>query len=213
MISLIYKPTDMISVITGDIINSRKSSPELWLQLLKKELNTFGKSPAYWETYSGDTFQLRVDDPLNALTAAIRLKAVIKLEKLLDVRLAIGIGDITYESNRITECNGPAFIHSGERFKTLKKDKQKLAVKSDWPDFDTTINLFLKLGMIAMDRWSVNSAEMVALALSSPNDQQSELGKILKIKQNAVSARLARAHFDELMEVNELYKSKLSALL
>lgn len=203
----------MISVLTGDIINSRKSSPELWLKLLKNELNTFGKSPGYWEIYGGDTFQLRVDDPLKALTVAIRLKAVIKLQKPLDVRLAIGIGDITYKSKKITECNGPAFIHSGEKFKTLKKEKQKLAVKSEWPEFDTTINLCLKLGMIAMDKWSVNSAEMVALALSSPNHSQAELGKILKINQNAVSRRFSRAHFDVLMELNELYKSKLSVLL
>lgn len=203
----------MISVITGDIINSRKSSPELWMKLLKNELNVFGKSPGYWEIYGGDTFQLRVDDPLKALIAAIRLKAVIKLEKPLDVRLAIGIGDITYKSRKITECNGPAFIHSGEKFKTLIKEKQKLAVKSEWSDFDTTINLCLKLGMIAMDKWSVNSAEMVALALSFPNDSQAELGRNLKINQNAVSRRFSRAHFDELMELNELYKSKLSVLL
>jgi SatD family (SatD) len=203
----------MISVITGDIINSRKSRPELWLKLLKSELNTFGKSPGYWEIYGGDTFQLLVDNPLKALTAAIRLKAVIKLEKPLDVRLAIGIGDITYKSRKVTECNGPAFIHSGEKFKTLKKEKQKLAVKSDWPDFDTTINICLKLGMIAMDKWSANSAEMVALSLSFPNDSQAELGKTLKINQNAVSRRFSRAHFDELMELNELYKNKLSILL
>jgi hypothetical protein len=67
--------------------------------------------------------------------------------------------------------------------------------------------------MIAMDKWSVNSAEMVALALSHPQDSQADLGKMLKIKQNAVSTRFARAHFDELMELNELYKNKLSALL
>jgi hypothetical protein len=203
----------MISVITGDIINSRKSSPDHWMKLLKGELNTFGKSPGCWEIYGGDTFQLRVDDPLKALTAAIRLKAVIKLEKPLDVRIAIGIGDITYKSKKITECNGPAFIHSGEKFKTLKKEKQKIAVKSSWPEFDTTINLCLKLGMIAMDKWSVNSAELVALALSFPNDSQAELGRSLKINQNAVSRRFSRAHFDELMELNELYKTRLTALL
>jgi hypothetical protein len=203
----------MISVITGDIINSRKSSPDLWLKLLKDELNTFGKSPGCWEIYGGDTFQLRVDDPLNALAAAIRIKAVIKLLKPLDVRLAIGIGDISYKSKKITECNGPAFIHSGEKYKTLKKEKLKLAVRSDWPDFDATINLCLRLGMITMDKWSVNSAEMVALALSHPQDSQAGLGKMLKIKQNAVSTRFSRAHFDELMELNEFYKNKLKVLL
>jgi hypothetical protein len=203
----------MISVITGDIINSRKCSPELWLKLLKTELNTFGKSPNIWEIYGGDTFQLRINDPYKALTSAIRLKAVIKLQKPLDLRIAIGIGEISYESRKITECNGPAFIHSGEKFKTLKKEKQKLAVKSDWPDFDSIVNLCLKLGMIAMDRWSVNSAEIVAEALLNPQASQAELGKTFKIKQNAVSTRFARAHFEEIMEINELYKNKLSALL
>jgi hypothetical protein len=135
------------------------------------------------------------------------------MQKPLDVRLAIGIGEMTFRSKRITECNGPVFIHSGEKFKTLKKEKQKLAVKSDWPDFDITINLCLRLGMIAMDKWSVNAAEMVALALSHPQKSQADLGKMLKIKQNAVSSRLARAHFDELMEINALYKSKLNSLL
>lgn len=67
--------------------------------------------------------------------------------------------------------------------------------------------------MIAMDKWSVNAAEMVALAISYPQYSQADLGKMLNIKQNAVSSRLARAHFDELMELNELYKSKLNTYL
>lgn len=120
----------MISVITGDIINSRKVSPDKWLKLLKDELNTFGKSPGFWEIYGGDTFQVRLDDPINALTAAIRLKAVIKQQKPLDVRFAIGIGGMTFASKRITECNGPAFIHSGEKFKTLKKKNKSLQLKA-----------------------------------------------------------------------------------
>jgi hypothetical protein len=80
--------------------------------------------------------------------------------------------------------------------------------------FDEMINVCLKLGMIAMDRWSVNAAEVVSLALSHPLASQSELGKILgNIRQNAVSSRLSRAHFDELLEINELYKSNLLSLL
>jgi hypothetical protein len=203
----------MISVITGDIINSRKSDPRLYLKLLKEELNEFGKSPGYWEIYGGDSFQLQIDDPLNAVIVAIRIKAAIKLLKPLDVRIAIGIGDISYRSSKITECNGTAFINSGEKFKRLKKEKQKLAIKSEWQDLDEILNLCLKLGMIAMDRWSVVSAETVALALSEPQASQEDLGKMLKIKQNAVSNRLARAHFDEIMEINELFRNKLHSLI
>ena len=204
----------MISVLTGDIVNSRKSKPDCWLDLLKLELNSIGNSPLYWEIYGGDTFQVRVEDPLNALFTAFKIKSVIKTVNHLDVRISIGIGEMSYQSERITECNGSAFIYSGEKFNLLKKEKQKLAVKTMWPQFDEMINVCLKLGMIAMDRWSVNAAEVVSLALSHPLASQSELGKYLgNIRQNAVSSRLSRAHFDELLEINKLYKSNLLSLL
>jgi hypothetical protein len=204
----------MISVLTGDIINSRKSTPGIWLEALKSELNLVGQSPEYWETKSGDTFQLLIDDPVNALLIAIKLKAAIKTIKPLDGRLAIGIGDMTYQSQRIMESNGSAFIHSGEKFEVLKKEKQTLAVKTSWPDFDTIINLCLRLGLVFMDKWSFKSAEIVNLRLMHPQVSQEELGLIHgNLKQNAVSSRLTRAHFDEIMEINELYKNKLNELL
>lgn len=201
----------MIGVIIGDIIKSRKSDPGLWLKLLKSELNSMGRSPGDWEIFGGDSFELRVGDPAAALLAAIKIKTTIKRIRHLDVRIAIGIGDITYRSRKISECNGSAFVNSGDKLRLLKKEKLKLAVKSEWADFDKTINLCLRLGMIAMDRWSVISAETVALSLSYPEASQEDLGKKLKIKQNAVSNRLARAHFGEIMEINDLYKTLLSS--
>jgi len=203
----------MISVITGDIISSRKGETRIWIKQLKDELNSFGKNPSDWEIFGGDSFELRVNDPLNALLTAFRIKAAMKLLKPLDVRMAIGIGEITYRSRKISECNGSAFIYSGERLKTLKNEKLKIAVKSNWPDFDKIINLCLKLGMIAMDRWSVVSAETVLLALSKPDTSQEDLGKKLKIKQNTVSVRFKRAHFEDIMEINDLYQSELRKLV
>jgi hypothetical protein len=202
----------MVSVITGDIINSRKSNPKSYLRLLKDELLEYGKTPSEWEIYGGDSFQLLIDDPKEALLVCIRIKAAIKCLKPLDVRFSIGLGDLSYRSNKITECNGSAFINSGARFKRLKKDKVKLAVESGNTEADRIINLCLKLGMIAMDRWSYVSSETIGLALSNKNASQEELGKVLKIKQNAVSNRLARAHFNEILEIDELYRNCISSL-
>jgi hypothetical protein len=205
---------DMISVITGDIVNSRKVPTTIWLNHLKPELNHYGPGPEFWEIYGGDTFQFRIDDPLQAFIAALKVKTIIKKVKPLDVRLAIGIGEMNYKSDRITESNGTAFIHSGEKFGQLKKEKQTMAVKSPWPEFDTTINLCLKLGMLLADNWTLKSAEVVNLKLLHPDASQDELGTILgNLKQNAISTRLSRAHYDELMEVNKLFINKLKALL
>lgn len=202
----------MVAVITGDIINSKKINPKKWLKPLKKELDKIGSSPKFWEIYRGDSFQAIINKPQNALRTAIKIKAVLKSIQDVDVRMAIGIGDITYNAPKITESNGSAFVHSGEKFEMLRKQKQNLAIKSNWIAFDTEMNLFLKLALIAMNNWTVNAAEIVNTTLENPGKLQEELGKIVGIKQNAISNRLKRAYFDEVMEVNEMYVNKLTAL-
>jgi len=202
----------MICVITGDIINSKKIDPLAWLKPLKKELDKIGKSPKFWEIYRGDSFQVIINNPEDALMIAIKIKASLKSIQDIDVRMAIGIGSRIHDAQKITESNGSAFVHSGEKFEMLKKEKQNLAIKSDWPLFDKEMNLFLKLSLIAMDNWTINAAEIVKTTMENPDKLQEELGQIVGIKQNAISNRLKRAYYEEIMEVNEMYKTKLKAL-
>ena len=75
----------MIAIITGDIINSENHPSSQWLDLLKQYFNQFGASPMNWEIYRGDEFQLKVTEK-NALFTAIRIKAMLKTIKGLDVR-------------------------------------------------------------------------------------------------------------------------------
>jgi hypothetical protein len=203
----------MISVITADIVKSRSVRATVWLPALKLILKKLGPRPKNWEVFRGDSFQLAINDPSQALITTIKIKAAMKSIGKVDIRMAIGIGDRTYTAAKITESNGSAFIYSGEKFELLKKEKQTLAIKSQWTEFDKEMNLYLKLGLIAMDGWTVNSAEVVKLALEYPNKSQEEIGRHIGIKQNAVSNRLKRAYYAELMEMNEMYKTKLEALL
>lgn len=202
----------MFCVITGDVINSAKKAPQKWLKLLKKELNRIGKSPKVWEIYRGDSFQVLINKPEDALLAAIKIKAALKTLQNIDARMALGLGSRTYNAPRITESNGSAFVHSGEKFEMLKNEKQNLSIKSDWPDFDKEMNLLLKIILIPMDSWTINSAEAVKVAIENPGKSQEELGLMIGVKQNAVSNRLKRAYYGEVMEVNEMYKIKLKAL-
>ena len=202
----------MVAVLTGDVINSKKNNPKKWLRAIKKELDQIGSSPRFWEIYRGDSFQAVVSNPADALKTAIKIKAVLKSISDIDVRIAIGLGDMTYNAPKITESNGTAFVHSGEKFEMLRKEKQNLAIKSNWPAFDREMNLYLRLALIAMDNWTVNAAEIVNTTLENPGKLQEELGKIVGIKQNAISNRLKRAYYDEIMEVNEMYVHKLKTL-
>ncbi len=203
----------MTSIITGDIIQSKKVAAEKWLGDLKKELNLIGSSPRTWQIYRGDSFQAEIKDPLDALAKAIKIKSSIKSSKGIDVRIAIGIGDKTYDSANITESNGTAFVFSGRKFEQLQKEKRTLAVASGWEDFDRDINLIIRLASIIMDKWKVNSAEIVNTCFEHPEKSQEELGEMFGIRQNAVSSRLRRARFEEIIAVIEIYKLKLKQLL
>jgi len=203
----------MIAVLTGDIIHSSRVSPEKWLKSLQGALQSLGNSPKNWEIYRGDSFQTEVSNPLDALKISIKIKAAIKAIKGLDVRIGIGIGEKTYEAARVTESNGSAFVNSGHRFDALVKEKINLGIQSLWPDFDREMNLYLRLGLIAMDNWTPNGARMVLLALDNQNLSQTELGKLEGIKQNTVSTRLKRAYYDEIRLLLDMYREKLNARL
>lgn len=201
----------MISIITGDIINSRKKSSNIWIDEFKKLLATFGKNPVEWEIYRGDEFQLEIRNPEEALIIALQIKSYFKSIKL-DVRMSIGFGEVTYKAKKISESNGTAFSRSGEVFETLKKQKINLAVNSGNKAFDMEINLMLRLSLIFMNNWLAQSAELVLTTIENPSLSQEEIGLKLGINQAAVSRRRKRAQFDLMMEMENYFRNKIKTI-
>ncbi|WP_369012636.1 hypothetical protein [Flavobacterium anhuiense] len=200
----------MTSVITADIIGSRQQS-EHWVNNLKKILAPLGNTPSQWEIYRGDEFQIEITNPEDALLTAILIKAQLRAVKS-DARMSIGFGDKTHNAERISESNGSAFIHSGELFETLKKQKVTLALRTGSTDFDEKFNLMLQLALTFMDSWLVQSAEFVALAIENPTLSQEELGQKLGINQAAVSRRQKRAQFDLVMNLDRYFRTQIKQL-
>ena len=204
----------MTSVITGDIIHSTKySDPNIWLTPLKSALTTLSPDTKYWEIYRGDSFQIEIRDFLTSFEKAIYIKACIKCIKGLDVRLAIGIGSKTFEGEKVTESNGKAFQFSGETLESLKKEKINLKLKTPNETLNRELNLYFKLALIATGNWTVNSAEMVKLSLEHPDKRQKELAQIVGTNQEAVSKRLKRANLEEILELDLMYREKISTLI
>jgi hypothetical protein len=169
----------MFAIITGDIINSRNVDVQKWMPELKTVLNKYGSEPRNWEIYRGDSFQIEVL-PNDALKVAILIKSTAKQFKLLDVRLAIEIGEKTYESEKITESNGSAFIYYGESFEKLKK--QTLTIQTIWKDFNQTMNLMFGLASLTMDSWTPTSSLIIKTAIESDHINQKELALLLNKK-------------------------------
>ncbi|MBJ6367095.1 HMG-box domain-containing protein [Snuella sedimenti] len=203
----------MTSVITGDIIKSRNhSNPEAWIKKLESALTLLSSHKSYWEIYRGDSFQIEIPDYYSCFEKAVFIKACIKSIKGLDVRLAIGIGNKTYQGKKVSESNGEAFVYSGETLETLQREKQNLLIKTNNTELDKELNLYFKLALIAMDNWTTNSAEIVKLSLENPDTLQSELGKMVGINQNAISKRQRRAYLSEILELNLMYRQKIATI-
>lgn len=195
----------MTSIVTGDIIRSRKvDDPEEWIGPLKTLFKTQGSEPGVWQFFRGDSFQLEVKNVEDVLMIALKMKAAVKCIKYLDIKIAIGIGSKNYSAPRITESNGEAFIYSGELFDKMKK--KNLAIRTPWNEFDKQMNLCFDLAVLTMDRWTQNSAEIVKMALDWPYLTQRELGEKLGITQGRVSDRKKRAGLEEILRMEKRFQ-------
>jgi len=199
----------MNAIITGDIVGSRKAKQPLWLDVLKEALQRYGSSPRQWEIFRGDSFQLELP-PQEALRALFHLKAVVKQFKELDVRLALGLGDVAYRGEKITESNGSAFIHSGERFDALKKET--LGIKTPWPELDKVLDLMLQLAALKADEWTVNSALIIKTVLEHPEARQTEVAQWLNKQQSDISKGLKRGGFEALERLFAYYSKSIAEL-
>ena len=184
---------------------------------MRRVLATEGSTPKTWEIFRGDSFQLEIKDPSQALLKAVQIKAAIKRIKHLDVRIAVGIGSISHASSKITESNGEAFIFSGELLEAITKEKRNLAIRTPWLELDEEINLYLKLALVIMDDWSPSSAELVQILTEQYTRnrelRQNKIAAKLEITQSSVSARIKRAYYSEIRAVLDRYQEKIKSYI
>ena len=191
----------MIAIITGDIINSQKSDSELWLPKLKGLLQSWSTTPENWEIYRGDEFQLKcsVDEVFHK---ALLIKSLLRSFENLDVRVAIGIGNEVFLSEKITESNGSAYLNSGRLLTDIKSQGKTFAIQTENEKVNRDLNILFKWAAIDFDNWTVATAEIIHQLLRNSELTQDELAKELNITQSSVSQRLKRANFEQLQETD-----------
>src|SRR5690554_5922823 len=144
------KRFELVSVITGDIVNSRKAEDlNLVISQLKKLFYEYGEENEKWEFFRGDSFQLQVDEVSDSFRTSLLIKAIVKQFKILDVRSAIGIGSVDTVSKNISERNGNAFLRSGQCFDEL--GKLTLQIKSPWEEIDNEMNLHFEVSALIIN--------------------------------------------------------------
>lgn len=199
----------MNAVLTGDIIQSRQTPVPIWINALKEILNQYGTNPTDWEIYRGDSFQL-ITNPELALNLSFVIKSFLK-SKGINVRMAIGIGDIDFRSNKATESNGTAFVNSGTCFDELKK--QTLALQTPWNQINATFAVMLDLATLTMDKWTPKTAEIIFFKLQNPAMNQKTIAENFdKKRQGNISEVLKRGGYDELNQLLNYYQKSIREL-
>lgn len=201
----------MIAVITGDIINSQHADTEVWITKLKNLLETWGSAPGTWEIYRGDEFQFKCSID-SVFWHFLAIKSLIKSQENLDVRMAIGIGEESFSSEKITESNGTAYVNSGRLLNDLKSDGHTVAIKTSSDSVDRDLNILLKWSSKDFDNWTMATAEIIHEMIMNQDTTQEDLAKRFAISQSSISQRLKRANYELIVETNQYFRKKISEL-
>ncbi|MDP1621540.1 MAG: hypothetical protein Q8M08_04285 [Bacteroidales bacterium] len=205
---------DINAVITGDLVKSRKiieTDIAPVIESLKETFNMINEiildQKGSFDIYRGDSFQAIIPKPELALLAAIIIRARLRtyvpsssvsgkhknikpiIHSYTDARVAIGVGAISYNSARITESQGEAFVKSGHAYDTIIKNNECLAINTPWDNINQEFDVACKLTDAIIKKWTASTAEAMYHHLLFGKNQQ-ELATQFEISQPGVHKRL-----------------------
>ncbi len=166
--------------------------------------------------FRGDSFQVLVNHPEEALRVALLLKTSINMRKvdhdqksrrakpLYDVTISIGLGKVEQDID-INRQNERPFILSGRGLDYLKKQNHTLGVFTGHEENDITYATIFELYDWIMKQWSVTSVEVVYYKLKGLKER--EIAPLLNISQSAVNQRSQAACWNGLEQIIAHFKT------
>lgn len=197
----------MISIITGDIVNSSKlKDQQTWQDPLKELFLEISPDPGSWAIYRGDSFQIKVPAEDALRVSLLIISEVLKLDiKGLNVRLAIGLGKTDDSKTSVNEASGEAYILSGKLLDQLSPSGRKLGFESPWQRINREFEMLFRLAMVILDGWSNKTAEVAGVLFKEQGVTQTEIARKLGLAQSTVNAHIKRGSLYEIMELEEYY--------
>jgi hypothetical protein len=216
------------AVLTGDIVQSTRLSVDQ-LQKLGQLLGVIGKELSRWPSvplplsqYRGDSWQLLLSDPRQALRVSLYVRASLRShfeKQRMDTRVAIGIGPIDFlPGNRVTEGNGPAYRLSGAGLS--KMGWRRLYIPSA-VDINKTglhkrqiddVQVMLDLVDFIVQHWTPAQATGVLGALRGWTQERiAQEWPVKPITQQGVANHLRRAGWDAVESALKWFEDRIQA--
>lgn len=207
-------------VITGDIIESSAIQIEYRDYLLESIRKIVDEQhviePLKIEFFRGDSFQMIINNPENAMQIAILLRAGLKgntpkgCEKPWDARLSLGVGSISYHAENIVLSDGEAFQYSGRELDEM--GKRRLIVKTRWSDVNEELQVSTAFADDIVSSWSVSQSQAAYQALLYNTSQKDIANKLQTSAQN-ISKLLSAAKVNLIQMYINRYQNLISNVL
>ncbi|MBN2089661.1 hypothetical protein JW964_08605 [candidate division KSB1 bacterium] len=195
----------IISVITGDIVNSSilDDNQKRVVQDSVCQLNyeNILLKPKF---FRGDSFQLAVK-PEIALILALKIRADLRRRNQInDVRVSIGIGEILFWNENVLLSEGPAFERSGKKLDKLKKLGVWIAITTGDQELDEELETYCFMADVLLK--NLSSAQANVLYHKLDKIPQERIGKLLNISQPSVCKTLKAANWKAIDKFIKRYK-------
>lgn len=208
------KTTDnIVAVLTADMVKSSLMDVRFKQYLLQVEVKNFLEQHTRlvdYQAYRGDEIQFTIANPEDALLVASLLRTFIitrtpdeqRYKRLLDVRIAIGIG----RTSELVEHDGEAYILSGHLMDKI--GKQRVAVVTAWKEINEVLILHAMTVDAIISKWSKRQAEiMLDVLLDVPREQilleknisSSTLSSFLKKSDAKLLKKIIEPHFNDVI--------------
>ncbi len=207
----------MHAVITGDLVGSSRVTArgdflgELKSALHWVEVNYAGEH----DIYRGDSFQVDIPSPKNAIRAAILIRSHLiatspdAKKRGWDARVSIGIGRNETQEGKVKERDGQAFILSGRGLDEITKSGARLTIKTPSEDVDSDLALLTRFTDEIISNWSHYSAELAFYYLFTEMSQLEIGKKLLGLTQPTIHGRISTAK----LKLTDLYIEKVQDVL
>jgi hypothetical protein len=202
-------------VISGDVIASSRLKP-LQRKKLQTRLDQFAQSYSklypdlQFQQYRGDSLQATLSkNRMHALSVALQLQSFLMMQEF-KIRLALGIGEISFQSKDVITSDGSAFQLSGPLVDEIKRRNELIAVTATNNEFAAEWKVHSESLNFLLQRLSAAQAEALYHLLQ--NKKQEEIAKALKITQPSVHQRLQAAGAQVFTSIIQRFESTVPLL-
>ncbi len=210
------KQTNVHAVISGDIVSSKKH--QAYFPEIQKEFKTYFKQleseffPKENFIFTrGDGFQGVVDNPQFALNITFGIICFAKTMKNrvkgmgdFDVRVCIGLGEISHFGVNPLESDGSAFRLSGQHLDGMKAEARSLKIVTENENLNLELDLYCRFTEALMQKWTISGAEMMSYLLLDTKEM--EIAKHLGVTQPAINSRKKSLNWHTIKHFLNRYK-------